>query len=93
MAKGMTDKQKTILMGAGIATAAIIYAVWKHKHAMMQTAATMFSPATVAAYPNPIGGAANTFNLNFQTPNLNFTNQATGYVPLFGFVGVGSTWG
>ena len=93
------SKHKVAISGAVlVAGIAILWWLYRQEEAAaaagsvapgISSAGGMYYPATNIS--DPYAGLV--VNQSFQTPADNFTNQATGYVPLYGFVGPGVSWG
>ncbi len=87
----MTDTgRKTLIYGGAFAVGCVaVYLLWSSR-------ASVTATPTSGMYAQPTGLTTPSFppasiNLSFTvpSPNTTFTNQPTGYVPLFGFIGVG----
>ena len=86
----MTEREKERAIWVVGIGGAVVVLLWLWYRA--QGSAATGTPATGTAQ-NPViqlGNPVPQINLNLQSPN--FTNQATGYVPLFGFLGYSGRW-
>lgn len=91
----MTEREKAHATWI-IALAIVILLLWwlwyrANNPASSTTAPVLSSPTGGSGQQTPVvlGLPAPLINLAFQTPTGAFTNQTTGYVPLFGFLGYG----
>lgn len=96
----MDWKKHKVLISGSVLVAGLAILWWLYQREQANAASLVpavgvspaggiYYPATTAADPQ----AGTVVNLSFQNPNNYFSNQATGYVPLFGFIGVGRSWG
>ena len=84
----MTESERTHLIWIG-ALAAVVILLWYLWYSVNNPAAAAGTLPGTGTTPTVLGQPPSQITLAFQNPASNFTNQATGYVPLFGFIGYG----